>query len=178
MKIRLDDIPETGLEVTFSGDRDILSQALEHISSPVGVVVDPFIKGRLNLRETTDGIALTGKIRASLNLLCSRCVAEFNLDRNIDLNFVVRCLSQEKHVDQETCSGEADEIIIEGFEIDVGEIIVQELLLELPMNPLCSEDCPGLCPNCGAMRGSGDCKCPAEEVFDPRWEKLAKLSKK
>jgi uncharacterized protein len=43
-------------------------------------------------------------------------------------------------------------------------------VLELPMAPLCRDDCAGLCPQCGANRNEGDCGCVAPR--DPRWANL------
>jgi uncharacterized protein len=58
------------------------------------------------------------------------------------------------------------------------QIIVQEVLLELPMKPLCSEQCAGLCPTCGAPVGSKECTCREQEHRDPRWAALAQLKAK
>jgi uncharacterized protein len=54
---------------------------------------------------------------------------------------------------------------------------LQELLLEVPMKPLCREDCAGLCPRCGALLGSDHCTCTAESAGDSRWAALARLKK-
>ena len=44
------------------------------------------------------------------------------------------------------------------------------IVLELPMAPLCREDCRGLCPQCGADRNEAECGCVAPR--DPRWANL------
>ena len=46
--------------------------------------------------------------------------------------------------------------------------------LDVPMRPLCREECAGLCPTCGATSNEGDCGCGAE-TEDPRWAGLAAL---
>lgn len=58
--------------------------------------------------------------------------------------------------------------------LDLTEPARQAWQLMQPMAPLCREDCPGLCPQCGADRASGGCTCPAEPV-DARWAALAGL---
>ena len=55
-------------------------------------------------------------------------------------------------------------------QIDLGPMVRDALVLELPMAPLCREDCAGLCPQCGANRNEGDCGCVAPR--DPRWANL------
>ena len=55
-------------------------------------------------------------------------------------------------------------------DIDLGPLVRDAIVLELPMAPLCREDCAGLCPQCGANRNEGDCGCVAPR--DPRWANL------
>ena len=54
--------------------------------------------------------------------------------------------------------------------IDLGPLVRDAIVLELPMAPLCREDCAGLCPQCGADRNDGECGCVAPA--DPRWANL------
>ena len=60
-------------------------------------------------------------------------------------------------------------------EIPLGEYIISELVLSLPMRYVCSPDCRGLCPRCGANWNRGACDC--HSPVDPRLEKLAALKK-
>lgn len=62
---------------------------------------------------------------------------------------------------------------IEGDEIDLDEIIRQEVVFNLPVRVVCSDDCKGLCQYCGANLNQGRCKC--ETNADPRWTALNKL---
>ena len=54
--------------------------------------------------------------------------------------------------------------------IDLGPLVRDAIVLELPMAPLCREDCLGLCPQCGADRNEAECSCVAPR--DPRWANL------
>ena len=54
--------------------------------------------------------------------------------------------------------------------VDFGPLVRDAIVLELPMAPLCRDDCSGLCPECGANRNEGDCGCVAPS--DPRWANL------
>jgi len=176
VKVRADDIPEDGLRFSFSGQDDVLSQALANMPVASGIKISPFIYGGIGLLKTNDGIVVRGTIRATLNLQCSRCLAEFDLAKDLELNLLIRREEAVGKVNQET-DDEADEIVISGPEIDIGEIVVQELLLEAPMKPLCGQECPGLCPRCGALIGSCDCPRANDAPVDPRWKKLAGLVK-
>jgi len=178
MRIRIDDIPEDGLDVTLTGAEDILSEALARIPAGRRAKIDPYVKGRLQITSHEDDIFFVGRVNATMLLQCSRCLADFALDKELDLNLVIRRRDPEVSMEnEERLDREVDSFLIGGDEIDPGEIIIQELFLEIPMKPLCSEECPGLCPGCGALKGSPECQCPREDHPDPRWEALARLKK-
>lgn len=177
MKIRIDDITEDGLELNFSGDEDILSAAIKNVSVPEGTRISPSVKGHLLLSSRGEDIAFDGTFQARVEARCSRCLAVFPEDKLLTLELVLRP-RKGGGMEEEISLADADAILVEGPEIDVGEIIVQELLLELPMKPLCREDCPGLCPTCGALKGSPSCTCQKQSGTDPRWAALEKLKPK
>ncbi len=178
MKIRIEDIPEEGLELNFSPEQDILSEALETIPKSEGISVDPHIKGHVRISVSGDDIFFVGSVSGLLHLQCSRCLADFTAAKDTDLNLVIRRGDVEVPVRDEREQPEADAVLVKGSELDPGELIVQELLLNVPMKPLCREDCPGLCPHCGALKGSRECNCPDDGPVDPRWEALARLKDK
>jgi hypothetical protein len=69
---------------------------------------------------------------------------------------------------------EGDESYVVGAdELDVEPVVRDACILELPLAPLCSESCRGLCPTCGANRNRDECLC--EQEVDPRWSALAGL---
>jgi len=178
MKINLEDITDDGLHLSFDGTQDLLAKALAEVPPSEGVVIDPAIKGDLDLIKTGDNFALTGVIHAVMRLHCARCVKEFTTRTKVEMDLVVRQRTPETRPDDDALQTEASEILVEGPEVDLAEIVYQEILLEVPMQPLCSESCPGLCPLCGALKGSDECKCPGETAADPRWEALARLRQK
>ena len=58
--------------------------------------------------------------------------------------------------------------------LDMQDVIRQYVLTEVPIKPLCSEVCPGLCPECGTNLNREKCKCESTPM-DPRWGALANL---
>jgi len=60
----------------------------------------------------------------------------------------------------------------DSFQID--DLVRETIILALPLKPLCSEDCKGLCPVCGTDLNKSQCNCIKKET-DPRWEKLKGL---
>jgi uncharacterized protein len=178
MKIRIEDVPEEGLELNFSGEQDILSEALETIPKSEGISIDPHIKGHVRISVSGDDIFFIGSVTALVHMKCSRCLADFTVDKDTDLNLVFRRAGVEIPGGNEREQLDDDVVLIEGSEMDPSEVIVQEVLLNIPMKPLCREECPGLCPHCGALKGSEECTCPGDGSVDPRWEALARLRDK
>jgi uncharacterized protein len=72
---------------------------------------------------------------------------------------------------------EDDAYRVGGTEIDLEPMLRDALTLALPLNPVCREDCAGLCAHCGKDLNEGACDC-VEDTTDPRWEALASLRAK
>ncbi|MEE1076637.1 MAG: DUF177 domain-containing protein [Acutalibacteraceae bacterium] len=97
---------------------------------------------------------------------CDRCGAD-----------VTKCISyQFEHYLVTSLSGDQNDDYIEtpDHTIDVDELVVTDILLELPSKHLCSDDCKGLCPKCGANLNEVDCGCDTS-ITDPRLEVLKQL---
>ena len=100
----------------------------------------------LTAMTVSGGILVSGTASTPLKSTCGRCLEEvkFTLDPGkIHLFFDIE---------------ENQEIL------EIDEDLRSELLLALPMNPLCSEDCAGLCPVCGANLNKSQCKCVIEDT--------------
>ncbi|PID80221.1 MAG: hypothetical protein CSB19_00795 [Clostridiales bacterium] len=64
--------------------------------------------------------------------------------------------------------------IIRGGKVDLAQVIADDLVVELPIQLICSEDCKGLCPQCGVNRNEQSCQCESESI-DPRLASLKNL---
>ena len=116
-----------------------------------------------------------GSIKAPLEVNCTRCLTpvQRELDIVFDVDFVDKGLfpdSKETHLE----SADLDIDVIEGNELDLSEVVREQILLNLPEQVLCREDCKGICPSCGKDLNEGECKCGEEEI-DPRWAALKDL---
>jgi uncharacterized protein len=69
---------------------------------------------------------------------------------------------------------ELDVSFLDDMQINVGGLVRENLLLALPVQPVCDEGCRGLCPRCGINRNRGTCACSPTGI-DPRWRKLESL---
>lgn len=110
-------------------------------------------------------LMLEAQAVTNLHLTCDRCAAPFQRVKSISLN----CLVAAELEDEEN-----DEILLlEGDELDVGDVVTTAFILDMDTKNLCSEDCKGLCSRCGVNLNHGPCQCGRE--VDPRLAKLAQL---
>ena len=167
--------PDEG-SLTIESDADDLDITSDEISldGPVRVVLD------LNVNE--DIVSVSGAVKTTLVLQCSRCLESYNHDVNGELSFVAR--RSKKGV---AASGVTDNehemdpdslIIIKHDEkkIDITGFVRDAVMLSVPLKPVCSEQCKGLCPVCGQNLQEFECGC-RETRSDPRWQSLDGLYK-
>jgi uncharacterized protein len=137
------------------------------IVAPVTLVAD--------LHKDAQKVRLTGRVTATLELDCSRCVEPFAIP--VDSRFDMLFLPQSENTGDEEREVKADDLGVSYYQhdvIDLGDVVREQLYLALPMKPLCRDDCRGLCPVCGKNRNHEECTCQAEWI-DPRLEPLRKL---
>ena len=135
------------------------------------------VTGELSLVGTGRTVSLTGRVRTMVRLVCGACLQPFpqSLESAIREEFeAVRAPAPQPGTARaEAALGGDDFVVPIGPDeiVDLSEIVRQHLLLALPIAPRCREDCPGLCPRCGADLNTGPCACPQDSV-DPRLEVL------
>jgi uncharacterized protein len=123
----------------------------------------------LRLESVMEGVLVTGSARAELSGECVRCLEP--ISEEIEARF------QELFVyaEHQTPHDEDDEVsTLEGDLLDLEPLLRDAVVLALPFQPLCMDDCPGLCPECGA-RLADDPDHTHEAAIDPRWATLAGL---
>jgi uncharacterized protein len=128
------------------------------------------------VRPAGDHYLVTGRADAEGLLSCGRCLepVDWRMESAFDIEIA---LAQAAPLDPEIALEEddLDVVYLEKSELDLEKLAMEQIELELPMRVVCSEDCAGLCPSCGANRNSGEtCRC--EPDADPRWEALKELS--
>ncbi|WP_300023338.1 DUF177 domain-containing protein [Oscillibacter sp.] len=117
------------------------------------------------VRNSADVLDLTMSARTTVDAMCDRCGKEFSQEKEIPYG----CMLAEELQNEDN-----DEIVLlENGEIDLGDLARTAFILGMDTKTLCSEDCKGLCPRCGADLNLGPCSCKKEA--DPRLAVLAKL---
>ena len=150
--------PGKRLEFRFELDlSDLEFDGGRPVSRPVAVEGE--------VRNTADLLELALTAGTTLDAVCDRCGKEFLLEKEIEY----RCMLAE-----ELQNEESDEIVLlEGGTVDAGDLARTAFILGMDSKTLCSEDCKGLCPRCGADLNLGPCSCKKEP--DPRLAALASL---
>lgn len=108
---------------------------------------------------------------AKFTLPCSNCAEEFILD--IEDRFSTIFTSKEDYLEGDVTLSATD-LDMKFFNEDVLDLeneIINNILLTLPISPICGEKCKGLCPNCGVNLNTSKCSC-SDEKSDPRWKVL------
>jgi uncharacterized protein len=168
MLVELSQIPAEGLQVSF---RDAIRLG-EEASAARDVCS---VEAEFRLTKTGVGVAARGQFRATVDLACSRCLEPFAL--TIAEPFEVHYLPSQElggEDEAELSGAELDVVPLAEDRIDVDALLRENILLSLPVQPVCRETCRGLCPRCGAGLNAGPCGCPPERP-DPRLQALAKL---
>jgi uncharacterized protein len=120
----------------------------------------------VRLDSIDGGIEVTADIRAPWRGECRRCLRPLEGELRTEVRELYRARAEREppDADEETYP-------LEGDHLDLQPLVRDAILLELPLAPLCQDDCQGLCPTCGAELNAGPCACAPGPV-DPRWAAL------
>jgi uncharacterized protein len=95
----------------------------------------------------------------------------------VDSRFQLEYVTPQDYQAQQAIELTGDDLDLSTFDgegIDVDELVTEELLLAVPDQILCSENCKGICATCGVDRNLTECGCDSQKV-DPRWAGLKEL---
>ncbi len=145
------------------------------------------IKTHMSINKVDEVVVISGKIQTELQLICSRCAAYYpfatkpqfsalfckdpsmagvaHVDAE-DGNIVGRNHGFARHAHDEDSDGDESDAgqnldityISEDF-IDLAAVVTEQLQLQVPFQPLCRQECKGICPQCGADLNAGRCAC-------------------
>ncbi|NNH72659.1 DUF177 domain-containing protein [Nocardia uniformis] len=137
---------------------------LEMVGIPVGAQVEM----DLTLQSVSEGVLVTGSVRAPIEGECSRCLESFTDELELQLTelFAYPNSATEQTTEEDEVHRLVDDMV------DLEPVVIDAVGLELPLQPLCEPDCAGLCPECGVRMAIASSD-HGHEILDPRWAKLA-----
>jgi uncharacterized protein len=163
MRMTACDINESGSIFEFSTPADrfpILREMVQRGECEF----NNLLRTRLRAVRIGDLIEVEGETQATVRLTCGRCLAEFAtvLTADIALTYAQRVTTIQKPGPSDTAEDlaeESDVTYFQGEDIDLTAGIQEQIILSMPLKPLCSESCKGLCPHCGADLNQAGCTC-------------------
>jgi len=191
MLVKIEQIKETGLKL----EEPISLELLQEVLTGAGAGRDTGFRAtrpstlHAFLRKVSGGVLVEGNFTAHVGAPCKRCLLDVTLDQPVSftLNLVPESLvrgddsgdedAQDREQGETAGSFEledADEEVFNGKTIDLDPIVREQVLLALPMNAVCREDCKGLCAQCGQNLNEKQCGCETK-VVDPRLAPLMNI---
>ncbi len=170
-RIVFDDIDKYGpqrFERTYQFTTDELARVELVAIGPVALVADAR-KGDLPAEYLADG-----STTFAADFLCSRCIEPYPFANSLDfhLRFRPRPERSEQNDEVEITPDELDIEFYSERSIPLRDLAAEQVQLSIPMKPLCTESCLGLCPQCGANLNGEGCSCQSA-AGDERWGALA-----
>lgn len=142
-------------------DRQIEADVFEFADSRI--VAGSQVDVALTLEALSDGIVVHGTLGAEWNFECRRCLRPLTGRAEVEVQELYQAVISDP-----------DAYPITGEQLDLLEMARQNVLLAVPLAPLCRIDCPGLCSQCGADLQTAKCACSRAER-DDRWSALDAL---
>lgn len=149
-------------------------QCGQQMTSSENVPSRPGVSFLVEAYRNQDFFHIKGRIRCQVNLLCSRCAQDttFQVDSRFHSIFTTDAQfnvsgARTGHSSQEEAQNEEEdaqnydidmEFLDKDF-IELSDVLREQLYLQLPINPLCQEECKGLCPTCGQNQNTSPCQC-------------------
>lgn len=166
MRLIVSDIPEEGLHHEFK------------IPIVINERTGPDI-ANVSIRALRFGnkVLIEGSVKISVSLICSRCLKDFSCPLDIHLKGEFNPAGETAGAgEHELKHGELDLDYYDDDEIDTAAFVKEQVLLALPMKPVCLKECRGICPVCGTDLNEGSCTCETITI-DSRLAPLERLRK-
>jgi uncharacterized protein len=186
MVVSVDQIREGGLSLDQRLSETFLTHTLADVKDtgfrPVGGA-----ELHVTLRKTGGGVLVQGATEVAVHTPCKRCLADVPLW--VPVAFTLNLIPTSRRAAHNGLTGgddehaeragsfdldQVDEEVFDGKTIDLDPIVREQVLLALPMQAVCREDCQGLCGMCGQNLNEGSCDCASERV-DPRLASLKNI---
>ena len=176
--ICIDDIKEQGLSIEFEEKPEDFP-ILEDITKTGESYFPTVLKFRVRATRIKEFVEVEGRFDTKARLTCSRCLKKF--DTTLGTNFFITYTREQPEAttssggeDSEISAEEAGLIMYSGREINLREALQEQVVMSIPMQPICAQACRGLCSRCGADLNAGGCDC-REDVFNIKFAALKKL---
>ncbi|TQN30690.1 uncharacterized protein FHX37_0572 [Haloactinospora alba] len=152
-----------------------LANGMVHVPEGADIALE------LRLEAVMEGVLVTGTGRTRYEGECSRCLDPVSDAIEVDFQELFRYPEEDSKgrspaASESDAEDEEDEdYYLEDDLLDMEQVLRDALVLALPLTPLCRDDCPGLCVECGVKLAEAEPGHSHGDPVDPRWEPLRKL---
>lgn len=184
MKIPLTEIPNEAKYIDIKEKASLFNEKLKSIKLNAKIdnafilvgegdlAFEDTITGTLEILRQKSMIKIKGQITAHIRQDCSRCLVDVKstINKKLDLMYLIKNESEKKEIT--LTKEETGYDFVDGEDIDLFSIIIEQVLLDADFKPLCKDDCKGICPKCGVDLNIGTCNCKLDDKTDLRLSKL------
>lgn len=159
MIIRIPDLGDEGRQVDFRETAGALNELLAASAGSGEHRFEQDLGVHAEIHRHGSDIYLSGTLDGAVHGNCRRCLDDFDWPLHRDFKFLIV-----KEGEGEILEDDTGVDHYEGDELDLGRLVREQALLGLDDSVICSDDCRGLCPGCGANRNHAPCTCVAEKA--------------
>ena len=174
MKIQVSLIPEEGRQLQYTLEGDWYREYLQ--KGGIDFRIHP-TRVDAEIHRILETVTLDIRVETALDLECGRCLEPFTLPVQSGFRYTLVPSRNPEAQKEELSDEDVSFSYYQDDLIDLDALVYEQILLQVPMKPLCAEDCRGLCPQCGANLKTAPCPCRPEAV-DSRLEALKKFKVK
>ena len=162
--LKFEDVLDEGLDLQWEESRDMVMAYVGSLSR-IDFEFESPLHGEARVWKTGQSVVIQGRVQTVLRLQCVRCLKEFSspISSKFDLTlFPMKGDGFEEEVELKEDDMESG--FFEGGEIHLSELACEQVFLDMPTQPLCQDECKGLCPVCGKDLNLDPCQCRADEL--------------
>jgi uncharacterized protein len=164
-------------DVSFDLDTGSLNKRLCLVSdesikkvNPPSIIFESPVPAEMTLVKSDDSVTVKGKVKGNYKTSCARCMCDISSNIEVEIDILLRPKEIDFTVRKDKSFEEGagfEEDMHTGFyankQVNLAEIAEEFIVLSLPYSAVCSEDCLGLCVNCGANRNEQNCECKEDK---------------
>jgi uncharacterized protein len=168
LKVRVDELPEAGRLFHCHGDAAWFLETMGFPDGSSDMRLARPVNADLELVPEGAQVRISGRVKATLLLLCSRCLREYSVEIDEPLSvLLLKPRTDDTPAEVDLRADDLDTEHFDGVTIDLDRIVGEELVLALPQSGVCSPECKGLCAGCGADLNREPCTCPGRGKASP-----------
>lgn len=162
LKINIVLIPEEGQNFVFSENDVWFKNCFKDGDSPDFTL--RIVDVDCLVTKASDTVFIKGVFSAAIEIDCSRCLEKTSLSIGSDFAYTLIPAKAETRDDLELKPEELEISYYQGDFVALAPIICEQIILQVPMKALCSEECRGLCPTCGVNLNTSTCNCRSDFI--------------